>query len=156
MKGIFGFAVKHAIPLVIGATASVIIVDQTIIELRRKRDKSNAIRRESAAPPVRGPVVTVPLKQGQTLSDLIYAYTGEYNSEVLDQVLRMNPQIESADVIRAGTPVKVPDNRRGFYEPDVISFEEETVTGPVDAEALSARTRRMAEEGGIRLAQDKW
>jgi len=52
-------------------------------------------------------VVTVPA--GSSLSDLMLAVYGQYNSQMMERVQAVNPQVTDPDVIITGDRLRFPD-----------------------------------------------
>jgi nucleoid-associated protein YgaU len=62
---------------------------------------------ETAAAQESSTVVTVPA--GSSLSDLMLAVYGQYNSQMMERVQAVNPQVTDPDVIIAGDRLRFPD-----------------------------------------------
>ncbi len=84
------------------------------VRVAARAPDTTATAAPAAPAPETGTVVTVPA--GSSLSDLMLSVYGQYNSQMMDDVQAVNPQVTDPDFIVAGDRLRFPEKATGPSE----------------------------------------
>jgi nucleoid-associated protein YgaU len=83
-------------------------------------DNYSADPQESAT----GQVITVAVKPNQTLLDISVLYAGRYDTDMLKQILALNPELKNPDHLEPGQLIRLPLPPGSFRKGKVFTPEE--------------------------------